>query len=302
MRLASNHKQYDKDSADSQALKARREDQINNSSTRTCLPPVGRRSLLTHEQEIALAKRIRSGDLKAKQQLVESNLGLVISIAKKHDFRAIPFEDLVQEGVIGLMKAATKFDPTKGFKFSTYATHWVKQTISRAIANQSRTIRVPNYLAAALRKMEHVRSTLESELGRPPTNEELAKETGVSVRRLLDLQKVASEPVSLESLVSADAETPLVQLLPDLNVEDPEECMLASATREASERLLDCLEERERQVIAKRFGFEGGRARSLQQIGGEMNLSRERVRQIELKALKKLRDAARGSQLAKQVK
>ena len=281
---------------------AKRDDVVNNSSTRTCLPPVGRRSLLTHEQEIALAKKIRAGDLRAKQQLVESNLGLVISIAKKHDFRAIPFEDLVQEGVIGLMKAATKFDPTKGYKFSTYATHWVKQTISRAIANQSRTIRVPNYLAAALRKMEQVRTNLETDLSRPPTNEELAASTGVSVRRLLDLQKVSAEPVSLESLVSADAETPLVQLLPDLNVEDPEQSVLVGARREASEMLLEVLEPRERQVIAKRFGFEGGRARSLQQIGGEMNLSRERVRQIELKALKKLREAARGSQLAEQVK
>jgi len=248
-----------KSSRRSSGTDARRDDPVNHSSTRTCLPPVGRRSLLTHEQEIELAKRIRKGDLKAKQQLVESNLGLVISIAKKHDFRAIPFEDLVQEGVIGLMKAATKFDPSKGYKFSTYATHWVKQTISRAIANQSRTIRVPNYLAAALRKMEQVRSTLESEYNRPPTNEELAKATGVSVRRLLDLQKVAAEPVSLESLVSADAETPLVQLLPDLNVEDPEQSVLVTARREASESLLDCLEERERMVIAKRFGFEGGR-------------------------------------------
>lgn len=281
---------------------ARRDDYLNNSSTRTCLPPVGRRSLLTHTQEIELARRIGAGDLRAKQQLVESNLGLVISIAKKHDFRAIPFEDLVQEGVIGLMKAATKFDPTKGYKFSTYATHWVKQTISRAIANQSRTIRVPNYLAAALRKMEQVRSNLETEYSRVPTNEELAKATGVSVRRLIDLQKVAAEPVSLESLVSSDAETPLVQLLPDLNVEDPEQSVLTGARREASESLLEVLEPRERQVIAKRFGFEGGRARSLQQIGGEMNLSRERVRQIELKALKKLREAARGSLLAEQVK
>ena len=245
--------------------------------------------LLTADEEVDLAKRVRQGDLGAKQRMIEANLRLVISIAKRYRCKSMAFEDLVQEGIIGLMSAVTRYDPQKGYRFSTYATHWIRQAIGRAIDNQGRMIRLPCHVSDAVRKLERCRLVLSRRLGRQPTVEELADEAKIPAKKISVLLQSAQEPLSLDALLGEGEETPLGDLLLDLQAPDPEYSTIRARNREALEDILQVLRPRERRVIEKRFGFADGRVYSLQEVGDQLQMSREGVRQIEVRALKKLK-------------
>jgi RNA polymerase primary sigma factor len=247
--------------------------------------------LLTAEEEVALARRVQMGEPEAKQRMVEANLRLVISIAKRYRCRSMSFEDLVQEGIIGLMAAVTRFDPEKGYRFSTYATHWIRQAIGRAIDNQGRMIRLPSHVSDAVRKLERARLLLSRRLGRQPTTDELAMEAKLPAKKIAALMQSAQEPLSLDALLGEGEETPLGDLLLDLAAPDPEHSTIRARNREALEDILAVLRPRERRVIEKRFGFTDGRIYSLQEVGDQLQMSREGVRQIEVRALKKLKQA-----------
>jgi len=248
--------------------------------------------LLTADEEVQLARAVRSGSLEARQRMVESNLRLVISIAKRYRSRGLSFEDLVQEGIIGLMAAVTRYDPEKGYRFSTYATHWIRQAIGRAIDNHSRLIRLPSHVSDALRKLERVRGLMARRLGRQPTLAELAQESELPVTKLQSLLQSSQEPLSLDALLGETEETSLGDLLLDASAPDPEQQTIHTRTRESLEAILNTLRPRERRVIEKRFGFADGRIHSLQEVGEQLQMSREGVRQIEVRALRKLREAA----------
>ncbi len=248
--------------------------------------------LLTADEEIELAGRIQRGDALAKQRMIEANLRLVISIAKRYRCKSMSFEDLVQEGIIGLMAAVTRFDPKKGYRFSTYATHWIRQAIGRAIDNQGRMIRLPSHVSDAVRKVERSRMHLQRRLNRQPTLDEMAEETGIPAKKLTTLMQSSQEPLSLDALLGESEETPLGDLLLDLEAPDPEKTTIRSRSREALECILQVLKPRERRVIERRFGFADGRIYSLQEVGDLLEMSREGVRQIEVRALKKLKQAA----------
>jgi RNA polymerase primary sigma factor len=247
--------------------------------------------LLTVHEEIELTGRIRSGDERARERMIEANLRLVVSIARHYNCRGMTFEDVVQEGILGLMAAINKFDPTKGFRFSTYATYWIRQAIVRAIEKQSRMIRLPTYAYHAVGKLERTQMTLQDRLGRQPTSEELASETTLSVSTVNALLQSIQEPVSLDVLLGEAEDYTLGDLQLDTEAADPEERALQASDRENLARILEVLKPKERAVIENRYGLRDGRVHSLKELAEELNMSREGIRHIETRALRKLRHA-----------
>lgn len=264
---------------------------------RMYLKEIGNVPLLTTEQEVELAKRVEAGDEEAKKQLTEANLRLVVSIAKKYVGRGMPFLDLIQEGNMGLMKAVDKFDYTKGYKFSTYATWWIRQAITRGIADTGRTIRVPVHMVETINKTLRMTRTLLQELGREPTPEEVAERLNVSVSRVREVLKISRDPVSLDTPIGEEDDSHLGDFIEDDSALSPADSAAFSMLRAELATALESLTDRERQVVKLRFGLEDGRARTLEEVGKEFNVTRERIRQIEAKALRKLRHPSRSRKL-----
>lgn len=268
---------------------------------RLYLKEIGKYPLLTTEEEIALAKQIAEGtpeeQAAAKKKLSEANLRLVVSIAKRYVGRGMQFLDLIQEGNLGLIKAAEKFDYTKGYKFSTYATWWVRQAITRAIADQARTIRIPVHMVETINKLIRVNRQLAQELGRDPTPAEIAKEMGISESKVREIIKIAQEPVSLETPIGEEEDSHLGDFIEDENAPAPAEVASNAMMREQLQEVLHTLTPREEKVIRLRFGLEDGQAHTLEEIGKEFNVTRERIRQIEAKALRKIRHPGRSKKL-----
>ena len=264
---------------------------------RMYLKEIGNVPLLTTEQEVELAKRVEAGDEEAKKQLTEANLRLVVSIAKKYVGRGMPFLDLIQEGNMGLMKAVDKFDYTKGYKFSTYATWWIRQAITRGIADTGRTIRVPVHMVETINKTLRMIRTLLQELGREPTPEEVAERLNVSVSRVREVLKISRDPVSLDTPIGEEDDSHLGDFIEDDSALSPADSAAFSMLRAELATALESLTDRERQVVKLRFGLEDGRARTLEEVGKEFNVTRERIRQIEAKALRKLRHPSRSKRL-----
>jgi RNA polymerase primary sigma factor len=256
-----------------------------------------RQPLLSFEEEVRLAARIQRGDTQARDRLVEANMRLVIAIAKHYHNPSVPFEDLVQEGAIGLMTAAERYDSSKGYRFSTYATHWIKQSISRALDNKSKAIRIPAHVSETLRKIERARVLLRREMGEEPTADQIAKEVEMSVRKVAALMQASMEPVSLDMLVGDEENTTLASLLNDRTAANPQDAILTSEKQQMLARLLSTLTPREREIMQRRLGFDEDSTQVLQEIGEKMHISRERVRQIEAQALKKLKYAAKRGDL-----
>ncbi len=264
---------------------------------RMYLKEIGKVPLLTAEEEVELAKRMAEGDEEAKKRLAEANLRLVVSIAKRYVGRGMLFLDLIQEGNLGLIKAVEKFDYSKGFKFSTYATWWIRQAITRAIADQARTIRIPVHMVETINKLIRVSRQLLQELGREPTPEEIAKEMDMPVERVRDILKISQEPVSLETPIGEEEDSHLGDFIQDDNVPVPAEAAAQTLLKEQLDEVLDTLTEREQKVLRLRFGMNDGRARTLEEVGKEFDVTRERIRQIEAKALRKLRHPSRSRKL-----
>ena len=264
---------------------------------RMYLREIGNVPLLTSDEEVELAKRVEQGDEEAKKKLTEANLRLVVSIAKKYVGRGMPFLDLIQEGNMGLMKAVDKFDYTKGYKFSTYATWWIRQAITRGIADTGRTIRVPVHMVETINKTLRMTRTLLQELGREPTPEEVAERLNVPVSRVREVLKISRDPVSLDTPIGEEDDSHLGDFIEDDTVLSPADSATFSMLREELSTALESLTERERQVVRLRFGLEDGRARTLEEVGKEFNVTRERIRQIEAKALRKLRHPSRSKRL-----
>ena len=264
---------------------------------RMYLKEIGKVPLLTSEQEIELACRMAEGDEEAKKQLAEANLRLVVSIAKRYVGRGMLFLDLIQEGNLGLIKAVEKFDYTKGYKFSTYATWWIRQAITRAIADQARTIRIPVHMVETINKVMRVSRQLLQELGHDPTSEEIAREMGMSVDKVREILKIAQEPVSLETPIGEEEDSHLGDFIPDDDAPAPSEAASYTLLKEQLISVLGTLTPREERVLKLRFGLEDGRARTLEEVGKEFNVTRERIRQIEAKALRKLRHPSRSKRL-----
>ncbi len=268
-----------------------------NDPVRMYLKEIGQIKLLTMEEELELADRIAAGDEMAKATLAEANLRLVVSIAKRYVGRGMLFLDLIQEGNIGLMKAVEKFDVTKGYKFSTYATWWIRQAITRAIADQARTIRVPVHMVETINKLTRVHRQLTLELNREPTEEELAKKMNTSVDKIRDIYKISQEPVSLETPIGEEDDSHLGDFVPDERNMSPEEYATNEMLKDEISEILLTLTEREEKVIRLRFGLEDGKSRTLEEVGKMFNVTRERIRQIEAKALRKLRHPSRSRKL-----
>ena len=264
---------------------------------RMYLKEIGKVPLLNAEEEINLAKRMENGDLEAKKRLAEANLRLVVSIAKRYVGRGMLFLDLIQEGNLGLIKAVEKFDYSKGYKFSTYATWWIRQAITRAIADQARTIRIPVHMVETINKLLRVSRQLLQELGREPLPEEIAKEMDIPVERVREIQKISQEPVSLETPIGEEEDSHLGDFIQDDNVPVPADEAAFTLLKEQLVEVLSTLTEREQKVLRLRFGLDDGRARTLEEVGREFNVTRERIRQIEAKALRKLRHPSRSRKL-----
>ena len=264
---------------------------------RMYLKEIGKVPLLSAEREIELAKRMEEGDEDAKKELAEANLRLVVSIAKRYVGRGMLFLDLIQEGNLGLIKAVEKFDYHKGFKFSTYATWWIRQAITRAIADQARTIRIPVHMVETINKLIRVSRQLLQELGREPTPEEIAAELDMPVERVREILKISQEPVSLETPIGEEEDSHLGDFIQDDNVPVPAEAAAQTLLKEQLDEVLDTLTEREQKVLRLRFGMNDGRARTLEEVGKEFDVTRERIRQIEAKALRKLRHPSRSRKL-----
>ena len=264
---------------------------------RMYLREIGRIPLLTFDQELDLAKRILDGDEEAKQKLAESNLRLVVSIAKKYVGRGMLFLDLIQEGNMGLIKAVEKFDYTKGFKFSTYATWWIRQAITRAIADQARTIRIPVHMVETINKLIRTSRHLLQQLGREPTPEEIAGEMEIPVEKVMEIQKIAQDPVSLETPIGEEDDSHLGDFIQDEDSPAPQDSAAYTMLKEQLEEVMNTLTPREAKVLKLRFGLEDGKARTLEEVGREFDVTRERIRQIEAKALRKLRHPSRSKKL-----
>ena len=264
---------------------------------RMYLREIGKIPLLTYEEESELAQKIIQGDEEAKQKLAESNLRLVVSIAKKYVGRGMLFLDLIQEGNMGLIKAVEKFDYNKGFKFSTYATWWIRQAITRAIADQARTIRIPVHMVETINKLIRTSRQLLQQNGREPTPEEIAKEMEISVEKVMEIQKIAQDPVSLETPIGEEEDSHLGDFIQDEDSPAPQDSAAHTLLREQLEEVMDTLTPREAMVLKLRFGLQDGKARTLEEVGKQFDVTRERIRQIEAKALRKLRHPSRSKKL-----
>ena len=268
-----------------------------NDPVRMYLKEIGRISLLTPEEEMELSIRVANGDEEAKNRLAEANLRLVVSIAKRYVGRGLLFLDLIQEGNIGLMKAVDKFDYDKGYKFSTYATWWIRQAITRALADQARTIRVPVHMVETINKMARIQRQLTLELNREPTEEEIAKKMGISVEKVREVIKISQDPVSLETPIGEEDDSHLGDFVKDVNAMTPEEYATNEILKEEIRAVLETLQEREQEVLELRFGLVDGTCHTLEEVGKRFNVTRERIRQIEAKALRKLRHPSRAKKL-----
>jgi len=264
---------------------------------RMYLREIGKIPLLSFEEELDLAQKVLEGDEDAKQKLAESNLRLVVSIAKKYVGRGMLFLDLIQEGNMGLIKAVEKFDYTKGYKFSTYATWWIRQAITRAIADQARTIRIPVHMVETINKLIRISRHLLQQLGREPSPEEIAKEMEMSVEKVMEIQKIAQDPVSLETPIGEEDDSHLGDFIPDDDSPAPHDSAAYTLLKEQLEEVMNTLTPREAKVLKLRFGLEDGKARTLEEVGREFMVTRERIRQIEAKALRKLRHPSRSKKL-----
>jgi len=263
---------------------------ISTDAIRSYLYEIGRIPLLTGEEEVILAKRIEKGDEEASQLLITANLRLVVSIAKKYSKSNLELLDLIQEGNIGLMRAVEKFDYKKGFKFSTYATWWIRQAITRAIADQARTIRVPVHMIETINKFNKVSNTLATKLGRPATDQEIAKEMDVEIEKIAEIRKIKQNPTSLATPIGEEKDSKLQDIIPDDWSQSPEDYATGEYLKNQLHEILDSLQDRERRVLSLRFGLDDGVSRTLEEVGKEFGVTRERIRQIEAKALKKLKE------------
>ncbi len=270
---------------------------LSTDAIRSYLYEIGKIPLLTGEEEVILAKRLEAGDREASQLLITANLRLVVSIAKKYAKSGLELLDLIQEGNMGLMRAVEKFDYLRGFKFSTYATWWIRQAITRAIADQARTIRIPVHMIETINKFNKVNSTLTTKLGRKPTDQEIAREMEIEIEKVVEIRKISQNPSSLQTPIGDEKDSQLLDIIPDDWTQSPEEYATLEYLKNQIHEILDSLQERERRVLSLRFGLEDGVTRTLEEVGKEFGVTRERIRQIEAKALKKLKEKSASKKL-----